>query len=66
MGGSSLPIFLMRTREKILHPDRMSGSLLVHAVLDPDRVGKPLVAKLIRAGELVELTVVGERPRREA
>ncbi|NJN85080.1 MAG: PDZ domain-containing protein [Leptolyngbyaceae cyanobacterium SL_7_1] len=37
----------------------------VHAVLDPDRVGKPLLARLIRAGELLELTVVvGERPRR--
>lgn len=37
----------------------------VHAVLDPDRVGSSLTVKLIRAGKLIELTVViGERPRR--
>lgn len=35
----------------------------VHAALDPNRVGQPLTAQLIRAGAIVELTIdIGERP----
>lgn len=38
----------------------------VHAMLDPDRVGKPLSLQLVRGGQLIELTAtIGERPRRE-
>jgi S1-C subfamily serine protease len=37
----------------------------IQKLLDPDGVGKPLVANLIRGGALAELTLtVGERPRR--
>ncbi|NJL23565.1 MAG: PDZ domain-containing protein [Leptolyngbyaceae cyanobacterium SM1_3_5] len=35
----------------------------VHALLDPDRVGQPLPAQIIRAGTLTQLTItVGARP----
>jgi S1-C subfamily serine protease len=35
----------------------------VHTMLDPDRVGKPLTAQVIRGGSLITLTItVGERP----
>ena len=38
----------------------------VQAMLDPERVGKPIAARLIRGGEIADLTiVVGERPRKE-
>ena len=38
----------------------------VQAMLDPERVGKPLAATVIRGGEVAALTVtVGERPQRE-
>jgi S1-C subfamily serine protease len=38
----------------------------VHAALDPDRVGNPLTAQIVRGGTLVNVTItVGERPRRE-
>jgi S1-C subfamily serine protease len=37
----------------------------VHTRLDPDRVGQPLTAQIIRGGVLTRLTLtVGERPRR--
>ena len=36
----------------------------VLALLEPDRVGQPLVARLVRGGAVVEATItVGERPR---
>jgi S1-C subfamily serine protease len=39
----------------------------VHALLDPEQVGKSLTARIIRGGNLVECAiVVGERPAREA
>ncbi len=39
----------------------------VHRVLDPDRVGQPLTAQIIRGGTVVEVTItVGERPGRES
>ncbi|MBD2090340.1 trypsin-like peptidase domain-containing protein [Microcoleus sp. FACHB-1515] len=35
----------------------------VHALLDPDRVGQPLPAEIVRAGTLTQLTItVGARP----
>lgn len=35
----------------------------VHALLDPDRVGQPLPAQIVRAGALTQLTItVGARP----
>ena len=38
----------------------------VQAMLDPERVGKPITARIVRGGNLVDLTiVVGERPQRE-
>lgn len=38
----------------------------VQALLDPERVGKPLSARVIRGGEPADLTItVGERPRKE-
>jgi S1-C subfamily serine protease len=38
----------------------------VHAMLDPDRVGQPLRAQIMRGGAVIELAVsVGERSRRE-
>ncbi len=38
----------------------------VHRLLDPDRVGQPLTAQIIRGGAMVEATItVGERPGRE-
>jgi len=37
----------------------------VQRLLDPDRVGKPLAARVIRGGQIAELSItVGERPRR--
>ncbi|MGA7937783.1 MAG: trypsin-like peptidase domain-containing protein [Kovacikia sp.] len=39
----------------------------VHARLDSDQVGKPLITRLIRGGAIAEVTItVGERPDREA
>jgi S1-C subfamily serine protease len=39
----------------------------VHALLDPDQVGKPLSAQIIRGGALIEIAItVGERPSKEA
>ncbi|MBD2465446.1 trypsin-like peptidase domain-containing protein [Oscillatoria sp. FACHB-1407] len=39
----------------------------VHTMLDPDRVGKPLTAQIVRGGTLTEITItVGERPLKEA
>ena len=38
----------------------------VHNLLDPEQVGKPLVAQLIRGGALMECTImVGERPQQK-
>lgn len=37
----------------------------VHAMLDPEQVNQPLVARIIRAGALIDITItVGERPGR--
>ncbi|GAB4369476.1 MAG: trypsin-like peptidase domain-containing protein [Elainellaceae cyanobacterium] len=46
--------------------DRRVGEIQdVHQRLDPEQVGKPLQAELIRGGQLITVTiVVGERPRR--
>lgn len=39
----------------------------VHAMLEPEQVGKPLTARLIRGGALVEISItVGDRPTQEA
>jgi S1-C subfamily serine protease len=39
----------------------------VHAMLDPERVGKPLRTQIIRGGNSVEVSItVGERPQGEA
>ncbi|UBF25041.1 S1C family serine protease [Kovacikia minuta CCNUW1] len=39
----------------------------VHAKLDSDQVGKPLVAQIIRGGAIAEVTItIGERPTKEA
>ena len=39
----------------------------VQTLLDPDRVGQNLTAKLVRGGAIAEVTItIGERPRREA
>lgn len=38
----------------------------VHRLLDPDQVGQPITAQIIRGGTLIEVTIiVGERPGRE-
>jgi S1-C subfamily serine protease len=38
----------------------------VQSMLDPERVGKPLSARVIRGGESADVTItVGERPRKE-
>jgi serine protease DegQ len=38
----------------------------VHALLDPDRVGQPTTARLVRGGTTIDLTItIGERPRQE-
>ena len=38
----------------------------VHNLLDPEQVGKPLVAQIIRGGALMEITIiVGERPQQK-
>lgn len=37
----------------------------IHSALDPEKVGQPVIAKIIRGGALIEVTiVVGERPGR--
>jgi S1-C subfamily serine protease len=37
----------------------------IHSVLEPEKVGQPVIAKIIRGGRLMEVTiVVGERPGR--
>jgi S1-C subfamily serine protease len=50
-----------------LDDQQVSDISNVHSTLDPDRVGKPLMAQIVRGGSLVNVTItVGERPRRDS